>query len=237
MADTEESAESSSFASFLAGKKRIPRESLYAYLFSSVVVDVIEFMGVSGAVDIYIAFCRGMYWYNGYKTDNMAVATWSEAVAGVVPYVDELPFATAFTLWTYAINVAETNKIASIVIESKKEEFVEAGKNIVQPGQLPQRTAGTNPELQSTANKDAGYSGTRNSSDMNGVILPERSAERVNRKEEEILPHASQMADAQQARRQTIATNVNGTSEDERASLVGEKNDRSVDFGDYRKTS
>jgi hypothetical protein len=104
-----------SLSSLFAGNKRIPRESFYAYLFSSLAVDAVELMGLIGAADVYIAFCRGMYWLNGYKTDKMGVATGVDAVLGVVPVAGALS-ATLFTVWTYGINVGETNKLGSVAV-------------------------------------------------------------------------------------------------------------------------
>lgn len=106
------SSAKSKLPSLFGGNKRIPSSSFYAYLFSGIAVDVLAFW-LPGAGDIFIAYCRGMYWLNGYKTDKMGMATFIDMAVEAIPFLEALPGATAFVIWSYAINVAETTEAGS----------------------------------------------------------------------------------------------------------------------------
>lgn len=123
------------------GRKRIPRESFYGYLFAGAVVDGIGwFFGVPGLGDIYILGCRGMYYLNGYKTDKMAAATWADAAIEAVPGLSVLPSATAFAVWTYVINVAETSTVGAAVITIKGRAAPGTGETEPAAPDMPEST-------------------------------------------------------------------------------------------------
>jgi len=119
-----------SFASFFGGSRRIPRGSFYAYLFSGAAVDVLAFW-LPGAGDVFILWCRGWYWLNGYKTEGMGMATGADMAVEAIPIMEALPGATAFVIWSYVVNVLNT--------EGEEEPI--AGSSLIR------RISQLNPEL------------------------------------------------------------------------------------------
>jgi hypothetical protein len=151
------------------GSKRIPKNSFYGYLFSAIAVDLL-FFWLPGAGDVFIAFCRGMYWLNGYKTDKMAMATFVDMAIEAIPLVEALPGATAFVIWSYAVNVAETSKLGAVATQkalsaraAKSEAEAAAARSV---GEGLAGLNGTRPNVPGGARnpaeanpQDAGYGG------------------------------------------------------------------------------
>ncbi len=96
--------------SFFGGKKRIPKDSYDAYLKVAIIVDfVLCWLPLAGTV--FICYCRGMWWLNGYKTDKMLATTLVNAALEAVPGLSFSPSCTLFIWFSYRINKAGTDPL------------------------------------------------------------------------------------------------------------------------------
>ncbi len=106
----EEKKPKSGVSSFFERNKRIPKSSYHVYLYAALVVDVLFFWApVVGT--IFILWCRGLWWLNGYYTDKMSTVTLSNAIVELIPGVSFFPSATVFIVIANLINVANTEPI------------------------------------------------------------------------------------------------------------------------------
>lgn len=102
-------------------KKRIPEDSYKSYLTWAIVVDLL-LCWLPGAGDVFIAYCRGMWWLNGYNTDKMTTETIINAIVELIPGVSFFPSATVFVWVSYRINKANTKAPEEEAADEKKSQ-------------------------------------------------------------------------------------------------------------------
>lgn len=96
--------------SFFGGKKRIPKDSYETYLKVAMFVDL-AFCWMPLAGTVFIGYCRGLWWLNGYKTDKMLATTLVNAAVEMFPGLSFFPSCTAFIWFSYRINKAGTEPL------------------------------------------------------------------------------------------------------------------------------
>lgn len=104
MAEEQSTSEATSKLLGNLGKRRISPEAFRAYLFVAVCIDL---TGLPVLGTVFIAYCRGQYWLNGYQTDNMLTTTLLHMLAELLPIV---PASTSFVIHSYLLNRATTKK-------------------------------------------------------------------------------------------------------------------------------
>ncbi len=157
MADTPaEAASTNGGSSFFQGKKRMPKESFHAYLFSAIVVDLL-FFWLPGAGTAFVGFCYGKWWLEGYDIDKIGMKALGSAIAGLFPIIED--FATIyFVVSGYADNVKNTTvtgAAASAVQGELKNK--DGGKGIERNGK--NEMAQNKEETKAQKNRDQKKSG------------------------------------------------------------------------------
>ncbi|TAJ13899.1 hypothetical protein EPO56_02815 [Patescibacteria group bacterium] len=108
-------------ASFFKGKKRIPEDSYKAWLTWAIIVDLL-LCWLPGAGSVYISFCYGIWWLNGYYLDKATSKAVTGAIAEIVPFV---PAASWFVWSSYKIN-----KLNTQAPEEEAEQEAEENKAV-----------------------------------------------------------------------------------------------------------
>jgi len=106
--------------SFFGGGKRIPKSSYESYLKAALLIDVV-FCWMPLAGTVFIGYCRGMWWLNGYKTDKMLATTLVNAATEALPGLSFFPSCSVFVWLSYRINKAGTDPLEGEGEDSKIE--------------------------------------------------------------------------------------------------------------------
>jgi hypothetical protein len=85
----------------------------------------------------------------------MAVATWADFILEMIPFVSILPASTAFVLWSYAINVAETSKFGSSLagVKLRNKAVTEGTKTVEEARKAREQKKAAGGELSESEKK------------------------------------------------------------------------------------